>query len=259
MTKRLSIIIIAAAIMLASCVSGERNRLRLMLEQVNKECPVNLGEMGVFESIGYDENENTVVFTYDLNEEHTNIASLARANEQQKQFMANFLKRDGNEQKFLEQMVKADANLKCVYRGSESRDSVILFMSAAELRDIAAADVDEDNDLRQLESMVAISNAQCPHQLDEGLTMSSAAMEGDYIVFSFSYDPEFYEFHELDSTEFHKLTSEALREELTSPTGRSQLKLMKDRGIGAKYVYTSTDTSIAPVEVVLEPSEVAEY
>ena len=183
----------AAVVLLASCVSGERSHLRLMLEQVNKECPIDLGQMGVFESIGYDDSENIVVFTYNLNEDYTNIASLAGANEQQKQFMANFLKRDGSEQKFLEQMVKADAGLKCVYRGSESRDSVILLMSAEELREIAAADIAADNELRTLESMVAISNAQCPQVLDEGLSMTSATIEDNYIVFSFSYDPEQYE------------------------------------------------------------------
>ena len=75
----------AAVVLLASCVSGERSHLRLMLEQVNKECPIDLGQMGVFESIGYDDSENIVVFTYNLNEDYTNIASLAGANEQQKQ------------------------------------------------------------------------------------------------------------------------------------------------------------------------------
>lgn len=259
MKKRLFIIIAAAAVLLASCVNGERNRLRLMLEQVNKECPMSLGDMGVFESIGYDQDDNTVVFTYNLNEDYTNIANLGQANEQQKAFMANFLKRDGEEQSFLEQMVKADASLKCVYRGSESRDSVVLFMSAQELKDIAASDVDEDNDLRQLESMVAISNAQCPQRLDEGLEMTSATIDGNYIVFNFAYDNEMYQFNTLGRDEFHTLTSDALREELTSPTGRSQLQLMKGRGIGAKYVYTAADTAIAPVVVVIEPAEVAAY
>ncbi len=34
---------------------------------------------------------------------------------------------------------------------------------------------------------------------------------------------------------------------------------MKSCGIGTKYVYTSTDSAIAPVEVVIEPEEVAGY
>lgn len=254
----LGISVAAMAVATVSCGSPAKNELRLNVEQVNKECPIDLGSTGVLESARYVQDDNEAVFTYVINEDDgTDIASLSKVSGEQKAFMTSFLQGESGNQ-FLGLLVRADAALTFVYRGESSNDSVSVTLTSAELKDIAASEVSDNNRLEQLERIIAITNGQCPSVIDEGLTMTAARLEGNYIVFYYDIDSDVVSIREEDVDEFAEATREALREELTDASGLSQLELMKECGIGTKYVYTPSD-STTPVVIEITPEEVAKF
>ena len=245
---------------LSSCGSADRTRLQVNVEAVDRECPMDLGSVGVMEGAKYDKSANDAIFTYVLNEDDgiTTVASISGVGELQKSFMESFLQSESGAE-FLDLLVKADASLTFVYKGKLSGDSVCLTLTPDELSDIASRETAENNELQQLERIVAITNAQCPSPNGDGLVMSGARLEDNFIVFYYDVDSDSITIEQSDLPEFTNATREALREELTDAGGLSQLKLMKKCGIGIKYVYMPSAAASDTVSIVITPEEVASF
>lgn len=254
-------IIIAACAIVAictfSCTNSGKAKLQAALEQVNSECPVDLGDEGIFERVRYDNDNNSAVFTYVINEDAVSISNLEAINREQKTFLGSFLRSEANRD-LLNILVDADASLTYVLRGRTSGDSILVTLSPDELSNIASRS-DENNSLSQLESIVAITNHQCPSVVDDGLTLKSAVIVNDYITFDYEYDTSIITIPLENVAELREATKEILREELTTVTGQSQLKLMKECKIGTRYIYTPTTTDVSPIVISITPEEVAEF
>ncbi len=252
-----SCIIFVFLVAASSCADVDRNRLRLTVENGNKECPVKMGATGIMEYMRYDIDSNDVALSYALNENLVNIPGLASATEEQKTFLAAFL-RDDEQQQFLDLLVKADASLSLVFRGMESRDSVSLRLSPEELREIAAEELDEDNDMRQLEAMVAISNARCPELCDTGLTFTGIHIEDGYLNYNFDYDPLIYHISPQAREQMERNATDNLRQELTGEDDL-QLRLMKSCRLGARYYYNAIGGAAEPLVITITPGEIAAF
>lgn len=247
-------------IALCSCSNPYRTKLKVDIEQTNAGCPVDLGSIGFLESATYDDDANEAVFTYVLTgDNEDNIESLQNTPGLQKQFMGSFLQGDEGSS-FLKLLVDAEATLSFVYRGKTNGRTARLTLSYDELKEIADGEKAENNDMHQLENLVAITNAQCPTVIEEGMTMSAVRLEEPYMVFYYELDPEVIELNDDDMPALKDAVKDALREELTDASGLSQLKIMKKCGIGVKYVYAEgVGDSARVAEVMIEPAEVAEF
>ncbi|MCM1068172.1 MAG: hypothetical protein NC418_11425 [Muribaculaceae bacterium] len=255
------IYIILAAIMIAAgaCTKTKQTQLRMKIEQFNKQCPASLGAAGTLESVGYDTDSNSATFTYELNEDNVSVAGLADVDQEQKAFLANFLRSNDFGKSFLNDLVEAEASLRLIYRGAESRDSVSVTLTTAELKEIAAEEIGDDTDRLQLESMLAITNKQCPMNIDEGLVLESVTAVDNFLVYTYSYDTEIYDFANADLDGIREESTNALRDELTDISGRTQLKLMKDCGMGVKYTYHPEGARDSAVTVTIQPETIAAF
>lgn len=241
------------------CNDANRNRLRLQIEKMNSEFPVSLGNVGVCEGIRYETDDNTVVFSYGINEDISPIASLSKAGEEQKAFLANFLRSNEFGTNLLEELVKADASMRLVYRGLSSGDSTSVTLDADELREIAATEISGDTNMMQLESMLAITNRQCPQDVGEGLTLTAVNLADGFMVFYYEYNPEEADYSVVDRELLKEAYTESLREDLQDVAGRSQLKLMKSCGVGVKYALKASDGSRETIIVEVSPETVASF
>ena len=257
-SRSLLLIPALALLALGSCSKPEKNTLRLLVDNIDRSCPVDLGSTGVMESARYDEKANRVVLTYVVNEDEVEIAGLSKVTAEQKTFLSSFLRSD-SASTFLNSLVDADASLAYTFRGATSRDSIVISLDASELKEISTMAEDEDNARAQLESIVAITNRQCPSTIDDGLTLTSVAIEGEYITFYYSYDTSIITIPRDVIPELTEATKTALREELSDPSGRTQLALMKECGIGARYIYNPTTEEETPVIVIISPDEIAKF
>lgn len=249
----LALFFVVAAI---SCGNPERNRLRLNVEQLNAECPLSMGEIGVMESTRYNADKNIVTFTYALADENLNLKGLAQASEHQKLVLGAFLRTDGKE--ILDMLVKADASLELVYKAMRSRDSVSVTLWPDELREMAETENQVLDERSQLAHIVAISNAQCPQLIDDGITLTSARLEDDFMVFYYTYDSGMLTIDASLVDELKSAMMEELAVEMSQPTGEVQLKLMKQCAMGFRYVYSPSGAGADTIVVDIEPNEVAQ-
>ena len=245
------------ALLLVACSDSARNKLRFFVNEVNKECPMKLGNQSVIEAVRYDAQQNIVTISYALSEDAVNISALANAKDAQKAFLYSFLRND-KQKKLLDLLFQADASMAIVYKGMTSGDSISLVLRNDEIKRIADEDAETGNDIHQLEAMVAISNSQCPFEISQGLVFTGITIEDGFLCYRYTFDPELYAFTQDNEEQVTELTLESFRESLfEDSTGQFQLGLMKACTLGVRYVYTPSSGDGEPLTVTIEPETVA--
>ena len=139
-----------------------------------------------------------------------------------------------------------------------SRDSVSVTLWPDELREMAETENEILDERSQLAHIVAISNAQCPQLIDEGITLTSASLEDDFMVFYYTYDSDMLTIDASLVDELKSAMMEELAVEMSQPTGEVQLKLMKQCAMGFRYVYSPSGPGADTIVVDIEPHEVAQ-
>lgn len=245
------------ALLLAACADTARNKLRFFVEEVNKECPQKLGNLGIIEAVRYNTQQNTVSISYALSDEAVKISALAEAKDAQKAFLYSFLRND-KQKEFLDLLLQAETSMAIVYKDMASGDSISLYLSHDEIKQIAAEDAETGKDIHQLEAMVAISNSQCPFEISQGLVFTGITIEDGYLCYRYTFDPELYAFTKDNEEQVTELTLESFRESLSEDsTGQFQLGLMKACAIGVRYVYTPSSDDGEPLTVTIGPETIA--
>lgn len=241
MKKFLFMAALALALCFTACTNTARTQLRITAEQVNRQCPVELGGGVSLDNLRYDSDDNKLVISYGTDESISGIDNLRNAAKEQRRFIANlFMKNDNPE--FVKQIIKAEAGIEVIFKGKVSGDSLSIYFPSEEIKEISTDDR-EVSDREQLESIVAISNAQCPIQIDgEALVLTQVALTDHSIEFRYSFDDNVYDF--ANSDEYEEALYEGLCEELRE--NDMQLELMKKLDIGVEYIMTPVDGG-APV------------
>ncbi len=257
MRKITNLCIAVLTFFMLSCSNGEQARLRIMLDQINADCPANYADCATLEGMSYDKGHNTVLVNFTLNEDVAEIVALRKTTEYQKKLMASFLRNDVPE--FLEQIVKAESALTLIYKADQSGDSVAISLWPDELKELLEAEEDENDSRHRLELIVGAANAQCPAVIEDGLIMTGARLNDSYISFFYTYDSDDYELTDAVMPILEETTRQNLREELTQPASSAQLQLMKENGIGVKYVYAPSAEDCKTQIITITPEEVAGF
>ncbi len=262
MKKNLAFKVMLFTLLIAMCSCGNPNRTKLQvdIERTNESCPAEVSDGMYIESVTYNKDANEAIFTYLIKGENEEvIESLRNTPGLQKQVMSSFLQSEDG-RKFLNLLVDAEASLTFVYRGEKSESIAKISFSNAELKELIEFMDADNNDMKQMEDLVALTNAQCPSVIEEGMTMTGVRLEMPYMVFYYELDSDELTLDVEDMNEFKTALRDALYEELTDAVGQRQLTLMKKCGMGVKYVYEETVAdSTRVVEVAIEPAEIAEF
>ena len=255
MIRKISVLLCASLILiLAGCSQTARVQLKAGIDEANKSCPVVLSEDITMVGFSYDDDDNDVVVTYAYSETYGDVGIIAAAKESQKRFMKNYLISDTG-RIFYDQILKADAGLRLVFRGSQSNESIDIYFSPDELKSFDKPQT-EDNAMEQIKAIVDISNSQTPVHIDgDDLIMTSVELEGNYMVFNYIYNTAEYDFNNVDTAELTQEQTVALAEELNSNAGRQQKALMQQLGLGVKYRFIPDDGSRG-IETFIAPEEV---
>ena len=90
--------------------------------------------------------------------------------------------------KMMKVIAKADSKITIVLQTEGTNQNVKIKVSKDEVRDLADGKIDPISPRDLLEIYVTSTNAQCPMQVDELTTLSSASLEGDNFVYNYSID-----------------------------------------------------------------------
>ncbi len=232
-----SLLVIALVCLMASCAKSAQNKLNETAKQINRELPMDFGNGVCMDSMVYDETDNTLKFYYSLSEEYQTVGSLRGAHDAQRRFLTSFLSsQSGNE--FTKLLVDAKSNISLEYTGSKTGDKTTLTFYAKEIKEILDGQEDAKDDRTILSDLLAVSNDQCPVQLNgDDLVMTGVALGDDNIEFYYTYNPEVYEFDPADTDELKAMMKPALQAELNAPGNAMQLELMKKLNLGITYTF----------------------
>lgn len=242
MKKTISLIVTIAVmtIGLISC-DNSKDRLAKIVENTNAELPKSIGIAGTFNSIVYERDNNTVVLTFTLNPELQTIADLRKAGSTAQGMLIQTLAQPDSKS-MTDLITDAGANVKCVYMSPTGDDTFEVEVTSEDVRrEITENDLsEEDSATRMLETSAEITNAQCPNDLGDGLTMINMTVEKDALVYNYIVDDNLYDINSF--SEYSDDIKNSMRESFSDPAVRQIIGLCKKTGRSLIYRYASSGT-----------------
>lgn len=183
MRKIFTTVLVAAvcSFVLIGCVDYS---LKRQVKAINKQCPIDLGLLGKVTYVDLD--ERTIVYHVDINPNVLNISKLKGHLKDVKQgILLNF----SDDETSLAQFIAAKCNLRYEYTDSETREQLVINISADELKNLNAL-VGNPQELaqRRIENFVTTGRLQLPMQIDEVTTLSDIIIEGENVGYIYTID-----------------------------------------------------------------------
>lgn len=257
MKKTLSIIMMAALLIIAgACADSARKNLKAGIDSTKNSLPIDLGPIGSFDAISYDEDSNEVIFSYTLNEEYSDMDMMARNDSLQKESICVYLRSEGAN-KLLSSMCDAGASLTTEFLGSDSGKGHSITFTNDELKALRSqgSKSTAENDEEQLAAMAVSANAECPMDLGDGMVMTEVRMADGFMEYCYETTGEDYNFEPKDMPQIKKNLRDELRTFYSGPVGERFKELFFRTGTGIRYLFHNTDTDVT-FEVEFAPAEI---
>lgn len=254
--KRYVFAALTAVILIGLCACSDSNqaKLRHMCEACDKDLPIDIGA-GVFKSIVYEQDENCVEMSLVADESIINISDLRKANNELEDYLCSFMSQKDNAA-MLELLKATHASVRLSVSGTHSKETATFTLSPEDLSTIETSDDTDENYRHQLDRIVASSNAQCPSDLGDGLTMESVTLDSTYVCYNFIYDPAQLSFE--DAEDSWQEIYDSLSEQVTTPGLSHTFDILKALGYGIRYSYRAQDGSKPETIITFEPEDVKE-
>lgn len=197
-------IVCGIALLLTGCAE---NKLRSAVEQVNRECPMDLGTAGKMESVSYE--DDCVSFNYVFSEEYVSIEKMKQDPELIKNsVLTMFSNPQGPMKDFIQALTEAGASVKFNFQNPKGDQKLSIDVSSEELA--GARNDAHTTDADKLDAALRSTNLQMPMDLGDGLVITQVITEGNTVFYLCSVDE-----HQLD---FKLLKSQAaaLKQEITA-------------------------------------------
>lgn len=243
---------------LAACSNHGRDGLAAYAELQNKSCPQVVDGELILTDYDYSKDCNVFTLNYSVRELGGTVASMRTAEKPLRRIIGqNF--RNESLGGLLALLLEAKAEMRVRFIGEITGDTLDIDFVPDDIISIAADAERELSDMERLESLVANENSRCPQYIDgDSLVITSMTIEEPYIVLSYSFNPQAYDFAELDSAALRAKFEPGLHDILVKGAGREQLSLMKKLNLGMRYRFQPTDSKSA-FSVNIRPEEIAEY
>ncbi|MBQ6069113.1 MAG: hypothetical protein IJK84_06390 [Bacteroidales bacterium] len=236
---------------LMGCQNDYQKYLSLMIEGLNKECPIPLGALGHMDKAQY--NGHTVTFHYTITGLF-DTTTFRQNREQFHQYMLDNYRSNSDEsfRQLLNAIVNAQADLDVVFSIPEG-DTSTLHFTCQELADNMPSYIGDPE--TYLQSTLQSSQLQLPHTYAEGMVCTRIELDSTYFTYYFECDENLFDISEM---QFSATTNhDAVRSMLTASSDPSFVKMMamlKQTNRGLRYFYTGT-TSGKEAIVSIPPEE----
>lgn len=245
--------------MAAGCRSEKVNKLKAVIEEANKECPVDLGEFGEISSLEFDDDAMEVQIHSTINEAVVSIDQLKGANNETARAQLRLLFSKGSAREMLDQIVDAGAGLSAIYKGDTSGETVKVTLSHDDLKDIMDNPMSETEINRQLlKNMLAQESIQFPMEVESGMNVIRSYDGGDYLVYDICIEedsPDFGIYKEfVESGE----AKNSICFSFNDPVIKNVFKVIVPLKKGLKYHYYGNKTGDS-FDVTFTPDELGCY
>ena len=174
----------------ALCVScQQKSKIQLMVEDAQKQCPIDMGVIGKVSSVTYENGE--LVMELCMNEEVFNLDMISADKEAAKRSALNSMATQTDDLKgLLDEVIKEKASFVYRYVGEKSKKLVEVRLTYEELQkalNTTPEDVDYEAEFR---SQMEAANAQCPYQSSATTVLDSVTVNDDYLVYNYTIDED---------------------------------------------------------------------
>ncbi|MBO4463866.1 MAG: hypothetical protein J5797_06690 [Prevotella sp.] len=154
----------------------------------NSQCPVSLGSLGEMTSLTFE--DDLLLFSYDINEDYFNVATLAQDRQAMKDNMKTMLSNPNEAvREIMELVIDADSKLKVTMHGKTTDAVASATFNADELEKILNTEVSPQE---KLAISIASTQAQLPLNADAGMMITELKKEGDDVVYVVEMDESMY-------------------------------------------------------------------
>lgn len=249
---------IALMLVMAVCLTGcnqETNKLRLEIENANKECPMDLGILGKITSITYDEESNDVNMEMRMNEQLGSFDALMSNKKMlHKSMMLAFTKE--NSRSVAKLISDANAGLTITMKGSNSGKSFDITISPDEIHQMANSKKSDYEITKEwMELNIEFENIRAPYSVGEGMEVTKVVDDGTNIVYVCSVDENQFNIEAMrNMQEQLKLALNALFDDVAMQQQLGSFVTV-NRGLNYRLV---GNLSGDYVEIVFTPTEMSE-
>jgi hypothetical protein len=176
-------LVIMTSVLFASC-DEQKKELKSLVEKMNSDCPLPLGDIGSVNSIMFDGDVVEMKFT--SNESFAPVSSLSNHQQELKEMLGMSLSK-GSSDKLVEKIIAAGVNFRTVFVGMQSGEKIVLEVTPDELKTYAEKYSNMTDQQKLIVTMYIGTKVKLPVSIDNmtklvGLSLTSDALKYKYEV-----------------------------------------------------------------------------
>lgn len=206
--------VFASLLLLFSCGNVTKNinyaKLKLQIQAVQQELPMNVDGLGKMTSIDLDEDEKVVVYEYLVTDPGIDINILKANQDILKKNMAKALKTDSDAKEMTDECIKCGIGIKVIYKDIKGNKATAT-ITFTELKTYMETDIVE-TPIEKLQDLAQITKATLPEKVDENTVFTDIYLEGSNYVMEYSFDEAEFDITDIDKKEAKKLIKSNMSE-----------------------------------------------
>lgn len=174
-------LILMASIMFTSC-DEQKKELKSLVEKMNSECPLPLGDIGSVNSIMFDGEVVEMKFT--SNESFASVSSLSNHQQELKEMLGmSFTK--GSSDKLVEKIIAAGVNFRSVFVGMQSGEKLVLEVTPDDLKTYAEKYSNMTDQQKLIVTMYIGTKVKLPVAIDNMTKLVGLSLTSDALKYKF--------------------------------------------------------------------------
>ena len=177
------VLVIMTSVLFASC-DEQKKELKSLVEKMNSECPLPLGDIGSVNSIMFDGDVVEMKFT--SNESFAPVSSLSNHQQELKEMLGMSFSKGSND-KLVEKIISAGVNFRSVFIGMQTGEKIVLEVTPNDLKTYAEKYSNMTDQQKLIVTMYIGTKVKLPVAIDNttklvGLSLTSDALKYKYEV-----------------------------------------------------------------------------
>lgn len=177
------VLVIMTSVLFVSC-DEQKKELKSLVEKMNSECPLPLGDIGSVNSIMFDGEVVEMKFT--SNESFAPVSSMSNHQQELKEMLGMSFSKGSND-KLVEKIIAAGVNFRSVFVGMQTGEKIVLEVTPNELKTYAEKYSNMTDQQKLIVTMYIGTKVKLPVAIDNttklvGLSLTSDALKYKYEV-----------------------------------------------------------------------------
>ena len=174
-------LVIMTSVLFASC-DEQKKELKSLVEKMNSDCPLPLGDIGSVNSIMFDGEVVEMKFT--SNESFAPISSLSNHQQELKEMLGMSFSKGSND-KLVEKIIAAGVNFRSVFVGMQSGEKIVLEVTPNDLKTYAEKYSNMTDQQKLIVTMYIGTKVKLPVAIDNMTKLVGLSLTSDALKYKF--------------------------------------------------------------------------